>query len=211
MTRLLHVAASARGAASFSRGVAESLIAALCRLDPDLIVVERDLAAAPPPHPDRDFVRCEPHAGGRAGEGERAVLALSEILIGELSVRSSRSLDADAQFRRAVGAEGLARSCRAAGTHLSATAAGKIGLLADRPVLVVDRLRRPLRRRRRRRSARLPDPYLRYVFAVIGLSSFEALRLEELKRGDERIERTLEAARRWIEAQGAGLAIDGRR
>ncbi len=78
------------------------------------------------------------------------------------------------------------------------TPAGKIGLLYDRPVIVV--------------SAHggycgdtppgQPDfltPYLRVIFATIGIRSVEFLRLEGLARGPEAVARALDHAESWIQ------------
>jgi FMN-dependent NADH-azoreductase len=164
MTRVLHVAASARGAASISRRVAGALIAALSRDDPRLSLVERDLAAEPPPHPDATFA---------------APSALKAWI--DYVVRPDRT------FR--------------------VTPTGKVGLLIDRPILAIVAC-----------GGRFDDgrpglpqvdhlgPYLRTVFATVGLTDFQLLRLEQLRRGSEAVDQGLAAAGAWIEAQRARLA-----
>ena len=82
--RLLHVAVSPRGKASLSRLVAGELIVALRDGAPDVVVIERDLAAAPIPHPNEVFVAASLTSDAEHGAAERDALALSETLIAEL-------------------------------------------------------------------------------------------------------------------------------
>jgi NAD(P)H-dependent FMN reductase len=56
MTTILQILASPRPH-SFGRRMAREVTARLVRLNPGTEIVERDLAADPPPHPDLDF--CE--------------------------------------------------------------------------------------------------------------------------------------------------------
>jgi FMN-dependent NADH-azoreductase len=80
------------------------------------------------------------------------------------------------------------------------TPGGKIGILRDRPLVVV--------------GAHggycgdappgQPDfltPYLRAVFETIGIRSVKFLRLEGLGRGPEAVERALDQANTWIECR----------
>jgi len=208
MTNVLHVAASARGAASISRRVASALIAALSHDDPTLHVVERDLAAEPPPHPDATFAAASLMVEAERGDAERRALARSEGLIGELEA-SDIVLVSTPMHNFAVPSALKAwidyvvrpgRTFRAAPT-------GKVGLLIDRPTLAIV----ACGGRFEEGGPGLPQvdhltPYLRYVFATIGLTDFEWLRLERLRRGSEAVERGLAVAGAWIEAQRARLA-----
>ncbi|MGD0188056.1 MAG: NAD(P)H-dependent oxidoreductase [Roseiarcus sp.] len=206
MTRLLHVAVSPRGAASFSRRVGEALIAALRRIDPQMSIVERDLAAAPVPHPDRDFVIASLMPAAERGEGERAALALSEILIGELEACDLVVLSTPMHnFAAPSALKAWLDHVVRPGRTFRNSPAGKIGLLSDRPVLAAIACGGRFGEGAGAQADFL-EPYLRYVFAVVGLSSFEALRLEELERGEGKIERSLAAARRWIDATSARFA-----
>lgn len=203
MTRLLHVAVSTRGSSSFSRRVAEALIEALHSVDPNLTVVEHDLAAVPPPNPDRDFIRASLMPEAERGEIERAALALSDDLIGELDacelvVLSTPMHNFATPSALKAGVDHVVRP----GRTFRTSAAGKLGLLADRPILAVIAYGGHFGEDVGAQVDFL-TPYLRYVFAVVGISSFEALRLEGLNRGEERIARSLDAARGWIAAERA--------
>jgi len=208
MAKLLHVAASPRGAASHSRRVAAALIDALGRDDSALTVAERDLAAEPPPHPDAAFAEASLMAAAERGEAERRALELSERLIGELEaaelvVVSTPMHNFAAPSALKAWIDHLVRP----GRTFRPTPSGKIGLVADRPVLAIVAC-----------GGRFAEdgaggaqqdhlsPYLRYVFATIGLTDFTLLRLEQLRRGPEAVERELAAATAWIAAQRARLA-----
>lgn len=85
------------------------------------------------------------------------------------------------------------------------SASGKVGLLKDRPVLIMI----TCGGRFGEDSAAQTDfltPYLRCVFGMIGLSSVEVLRLDELHRGPGKVEHCREIARRWIEMKCRALA-----
>jgi FMN-dependent NADH-azoreductase len=80
------------------------------------------------------------------------------------------------------------------------TRGGKIGILRDRPLVVVSAHggycgdAPPVQ----------PDfltPYLRAVFETIGIRSVEFLRLEGLGRGPEAVERALDRANTWMECR----------
>jgi len=201
MTRLLHVAVSPRNAASISRRVAGNLIDGLPRSN--VSVVLRDLARTPPPHPDAAFVSASLMREAERGDAERHALALSETLIGELE-------EADAVLLSTPMHNFTVPSALKAWLDLivrphrtfAITASGKIGLLADRPVLIVvacgggfDTIP----------GAQIDflGPYLRYVLGVIGLSDIRILRLEDLNRGSAKRERSLGAARDWVSTQSA--------
>jgi FMN-dependent NADH-azoreductase len=210
MTTLLHVAASARGAASISRRVAGDLIDALSRDNPALHVMERDLAAEPPPHPDAAFVTASLMAEAERDDAERRALERSEGLIAELEasdivVVSTPMHNFAAPSALKAWIDHVVRPGRTFGV----TPAGKVGLLIDRPILAI------VACGGRFDGGGLGQPqvdclgsYLRYVFGIVGLTNFELLRLEQLRRGPEAVARSLAAALAWIETQRARLAPD---
>jgi FMN-dependent NADH-azoreductase len=206
MTTLLHVAASARGAASISRHVASDLIDALSRDNPAVHVIERDLAAEPPPHPDAAFVAASLMAEAERGDDERRALERSEGLIAELEASDIVVVSTPMHnFAAPSALKAWIDYVVRPGRTFRAAPAGKVGLLTDRPILAIVAC-----------GGRFEDggsgqpqidhlgPYLRYVLGTIGLTDFEMLRLEQLRRGPEAVERGLAAAA-WIEAQRARL------
>lgn len=208
MTRLLHVAASARGAASISRRVAADLIDALSRDDPPLSVVVRDLAAEPPPHPDAVFAAASLMVEAERSDAERRALARSEELIAELEASDIVVVSTPMHnFAAPSALKAWIDYVVRPGRTFRATPTGKAGLLADRPILAIVACggrfegggpARP--------QIDCLGPYLRYVFATVGLTDFELLRLEQLRRGPEAAARSLAAAQGWIETQPARLA-----
>jgi FMN-dependent NADH-azoreductase len=194
MTAILQLLVSPRPQ-SFSRLIAREVVAGIARLWPEARIVERDLAANPPPHPDRDLYGAILSAA--ADEDPR--FALSEQLIAELEAADAvvigtpmNNFTVPSTLKAWI--DHIVRIRRT----FRSTPAGKIGLLRDRPVIIV--------------TAHggycgdappgQPDfltPYLRAIFATIGIRQTEFLRLEGLSRGPERAAAALDQARRWIE------------
>jgi FMN-dependent NADH-azoreductase len=193
MTAILQILVSPRPQ-SFSRLIAREVTAGIARLNAEARIVERDLAADPPPHPDRELYEAilSPTANGdpRFELSERLVAELEAadfVVIGtpmnNFTVPSTLKAWIDHIVR-------IRRSFRS-------TPEGKIGLLHDRPVIVVTGHggycgSAP--------SAQ-PDfltPYLRTIFATIGIRRVAFLSLEGLSRGPDAVARALDHARCWI-------------
>lgn len=83
MQTLLHVSESPRGGISHSRRVAVELIAHWKLMHSGLLVVDRDLAAYPLPHPSASFVAATLAADETRTPNDREALATSELLIAE--------------------------------------------------------------------------------------------------------------------------------
>jgi FMN-dependent NADH-azoreductase len=204
MTRLLHVSVSARGAASHSRRVAGDVIEALRRAGRNIAVVERDLAAAPLPHPDEAFVAASLAPAADRDDAARRALALSETLIGEMEAADMVLLSTPMHnFTVPSALKAWLDHVVRPGRTFAITPAGKVGLLADRPFLGIVAC-----------GGRFVGPgaqvdflsdYLRYVLGIVGISDVELLRLEELNRGPEKVAAGMETARHWIERQVARL------
>ncbi len=194
MTTILEILASPR-ANSFSRLVAGEVVARLEALYPGARVIGRDLAAEPPPHPDLGLY----DAILSPTPDDDPAFAYSERLIGELEAADwvvigtpMNNFSAPSTLKAWI--DHIVRIRRT----FRSTPEGKIGLLRDRPVIVV--------------SAHggycgeappgQPDfltPYLRAIFATIGISRTDFIRLEGLSRGPERVAKALAAARAWID------------
>lgn len=201
MTKLLHISASARGAASFSRKVGAQLVDALAARGPRTAVIRRDLAAAPPPHPDEAFVTANLMPDPDRGIAERAALAYSESLIAELEAADAVIIDTPMHNFTVPSAlkawiDHVVRKDRT----FRSTPNGKVGLLKDRPVYVFIACG----------GAFPPDPagqqdfltpYLKYLFSTIGIVSVETLRLEKIERNSEAWNSSLTMARNWIAAE----------
>jgi FMN-dependent NADH-azoreductase len=193
MTTILQILVSPRPQA-WSRRLAGQIIDRIAALRRDVRVVERDLAAEPPPHPGRDLYDAilapTPDGDPRFALSERYICELETadvVVIGtpvnNFSVPSTLKawVDHIVRIRRTF----------------QSTPEGKIGLLYDRPVIVVSAhggyvSRPPMQ----------PDfltPYLQAIFATIGIYSLEFVRLEGMARGPEAVAHALPAAEAWIE------------
>lgn len=194
MTAILRILVSPRPT-SFSRRIACEITARITALRADARVIGRDLAADPPPHPDialyEAILSPTPDDDPRFALSERLIAELEAadiVVIGtpmnNFTVPSTLKAWIDHVVR-------IRRTFRS-------TPAGKIGTLRDRPLVVV--------------SGHggycgdippgQPDfltPYLRAIFATIGIGSVEFLRLEGLSRGPEAVARALDRANTWME------------
>ena len=181
---------------SFSRLIATELAERLRRRHPGARLIDRDLAAAPPPHPDRAFYDAilsrDPAPNPVLDESERMIEELEQadvVVIGtpmnNFTVPSTLKawLDHIVRIRRTF----------------ASTPEGKQGLLQDRPVYVVSAAggysgdTPPA-------SPDFLTPYLRAILACIGLNSVAFVCMEGLARGPEAVERALGEARRQIAA-----------
>ncbi|MGH7053654.1 MAG: FMN-dependent NADH-azoreductase [Stellaceae bacterium] len=193
MTTVLQILVSPRPI-SFSRRIACDITARIATLRPGTRIIERDLATDPPPHPEIDLY--EAILSPTAAEDPR--FALSERLIGELEaadfiVIGTPMNNYTVPSTLKAWVDHIVRIRRT----FRSTPQGKIGMLPDRPLVVV--------------SAHggycgktppgQPDfltPYLRAIFVTIGIHSVEFLSLEGLARGPEAVARARDQASTWI-------------
>jgi FMN-dependent NADH-azoreductase len=194
MTAILQILVSPRPRA-FSRQVARDIVARIEARHPGAQIIERDLSADPPPHPNLDLY--EAILSPTPDDDPR--LELSERLIAELEVADfivigtpMNNFTVPSTLKAWI--DHIVRIRRT----FRSSPEGKIGILRDRPLIVV--------------SAHggycsdippgQPDfltPYLRAIFATIGIETVNFLRLEGMSRGPDAVLRSLELARGWIE------------
>jgi len=192
MTTMLQILVSPRPQA-FSRRLAGDIVARIAERHPGARVVTRDLAAEPPPHPDRDLY--EAILSSTSDDDPRFLL--SERYIAELEAADFVVIGTP------VNNFTVPSSLKAWIDHIvrirrtfRSTAQGKIGMLRDRPVIVVTAHGGyvsipPVQ----------PDfltDYVRTIFETIGIPSVEFVRLEGMSRGPEAVARSLDAAQSWI-------------
>ena len=202
MPVLLHVSASSSGPASHSRTVGGALVAGLLDID-SMDVLRRDLAHRPPPHPDRAFVEASLMAAADRGAPERAALALSETFIAEVEAADLVVLDTPMHnFTVPSVLKTWIDHVVRPGRTFHRTAAGKIGLLRDRPVFLVVACGGPVLDPEAG-QADLLTPYLHYALATIGLRDVSSLRLESLRRGPAAVDAAASQAAAWIADQVA--------
>ncbi|MFC6522221.1 FMN-dependent NADH-azoreductase [Undibacterium arcticum] len=138
MTTLLHIIASARGGLSHSRQAAEATVRRLIEQDPTLTVIERDLGCTPVAHPDFQFIQASLMREAERGEPQRAALALSDALINELDAADFVMLSMPMHnFMVPSVLKAWLDYVVRLGRTFQITAAGKVGLLRDRPIRVL--------------------------------------------------------------------------
>jgi FMN-dependent NADH-azoreductase len=193
MTTLLHVAVSPRAEASHSRRAAQLVLDRLRAASPGLRVIERDLAAAPLPHPDAPFVEASLMPDANRTGTHRATLALSEALIAELEAADAVLISTPVHNFTAPSVlkawiDMVVRPERTFGR----TPSGKVGMLPDRAVLVVAASGGAFDGSPHAQTDFL-IPYLRHVFATVGIHHVDGLRLQNLGRGPEQVAHAFEA------------------
>lgn len=204
MTRLLHVAASPRGEASVSRRVAAKLISAIGAQRPDLDVVLRDLAASPLPHIDAAFARATVLAEEDRQDDDRRALSLSERLIAELETTELLVISTPMHnFTVPSALKAWLDHVLRPDRTFRRTSQGKVGLLANRPAFVVVGCGGSFDG-----DAQLDfaAPYLRYALGTLGIGRIDLLRLDELARGEAKVQAAFDMGREWIARQVATCA-----
>ena len=188
MKTILHIFASPRGVAAFSRIGSDRVVAMLRDRSPGAHVIERDLAADPPPLVDAAF-----SAAILARDHAAPVLAVSEMLIKELEAADALVIATPMHNYTvpAVLKAWLDQIVRIDRTFRS-TPAGKVGLLVDRPVFVVMASGGWFTDAAPEGVPVQPDfltPYLRAVLGTIGLRDLRCLPLEGMARGPDAVAR----------------------
>jgi len=192
--KLLHIDSSILGADSASRQVSAAIVAALKASEPRIEIVRRDLAAAALPHLSGDHLAAgagapvDETAKREAAEGAAALaefLAADIVVIGspmynfaissQLKAWIDRILVAGKTFRYGEnGPEGLAGGKRVI------VALSRGGLYANGgPAAAMD----------------FQEPYLKAVFAFIGIPDVEFVRAEGIAFGPEQRQAALAAAK----------------
>ncbi|UEO01209.1 NAD(P)H-dependent oxidoreductase [Acidiferrobacter thiooxydans] len=182
MMILLHIIASARGELSHSRRAGQAAAQALLTQCPSLTLIERNLGRFPIPHPDARFVEASLMPEDQRGDAQHAALTLSETLIDELDtadfvVLSTPMHNFTVPSVLKAWLDHIVRPRRT----FRITASGKIGLLRDRPVRILLACGGALGDAAEQID--FATPYLRYVFATIGITDLQVLPLENLNRG----------------------------
>jgi FMN-dependent NADH-azoreductase len=203
MRTILHLSCSPRGHHAASREASELLLAALRQRDPDARVVLRDLAAEPPGLVDAGF-----SAAILSADLQSDALAESEVLILELEAADVLVI-ATPMHNYGVPAALKAWVDQVVRIHRTfrSTPAGKIGLLAPRPVYVVVASGGWFTAASPTGAPPQPDfltPYLRKVLGTIGLGDVRFIILEGIARGTDHRERAMAAARAEIAVLTSG-------
>jgi FMN-dependent NADH-azoreductase len=199
MRAVLLVEASPRFGRSASRAAAGQVVQRLVMRAPDLRILRRDLAAAPPALIDEAFTEAMYVPAARQRDDHRRALAHSEAMIAELEQADSVVISTPMNNFTvpAVLKAWIDQVLRLERTFRS-TPDGKIGLLADRPTDVVVASGGFITGER----ARQPDfltPYLEAVLATLGIRTVQFLHLERMPRGMQRTDETDALVQSWLD------------
>ncbi|MDR6177530.1 FMN-dependent NADH-azoreductase [Pseudomonas sp. SORGH_AS 211] len=194
MKTVLHVNASPRPATSQGYRLAGELLAALRPSWPGLAILERDLAAMPLLPLSADYAE----ALTRRTPPQAPAFTLSEALIGELEASDLLLINTPLHnFTLPAALKLWLDYVLRIGRTFASTAAGKHGLLADRPVYLLvgsgGHHRGP--------HARQPDfltAYLRHALGTLGLFDLHFIYLEGLVGTPADVADTLAAAREQL-------------
>ena len=193
MTTILQILVSPRPQ-SFSRRIARDVTARLVALHPRAEIIERDLAADPPPHPDLDLYEAilTPTV-----DGTDPRFALSEQMIGELEVADfvvigtpMNNFSVPSTLKSWI--DHIVRIRRT----FRSTPEGKVGTLRDRPVFIVTSHGGFMS------GGYQPDfmtDYLRAIFETVGIRDMHFLCADGLSRGPETVAAVLDRAQSWID------------
>jgi FMN-dependent NADH-azoreductase len=198
MQSILFLQCSPKGPGAISTQFAETVLARLQTRHPDAKVTRRDLAAHPVPLVDAGFSKAILSADDNA-----AALAPSEHLIQELEAAGAvvlatpmHNYGPPAVLKAWI--DQIVRIRRS----FAPTPAGKVGLLKDRPVYVVIASGGWFSRPTPSGAPPQPDfltPYLKAIFATIGLNDVRIVTLEGVTRGETFLRDALAAANPWLE------------
>jgi FMN-dependent NADH-azoreductase len=192
--RILLLNASPHGEASHGYRFADEIVGMLRRhagpAASAIQVIERDLAAPPLPPVARDYARAV-----TSRTPDQAQFDVSEQLIGEIETTDALMINTPMHNFTVPAALKLwiDYTLRIHRTFAS-TPEGKIGLMRDRPAIVIVGSGGAHSSER----ARQPDfltPYLRYALGSIGIHSVRFLLLQGLVTGEAAVARELDAAR----------------
>lgn len=195
MTRILYVAVGPRSERSWSRRYGAQVLACLERRYPDATVVQRDLAAHPPPIIDAQFADAILRTPDSWDAADRDALGYSEQAIEELEAADVVLISTPMNNYTvpATLKAWIDHIVRIRRTFIG-TPQGKVGLLRDRPTYVVT----AAGGHHSGVGVVQPDfltPYLIAIMATIGIRDMRFLSLQGVTRGAEAEARAIEHAR----------------
>jgi len=204
MTYLLRIDVSARGSASHSRRFADEVMEPiLSRLDIGRVVC-RDFAHEPPGPIDEGYVRAMLACTSRETSIGVPALSMSEQLIDELEAAQALLISTPVHnYTVPASLKAWIDHIVRVGRTFTSTPTGKVGRMADRPVVIVAASGGYFSGG----AARQPDfftPYIDAILATIGIRSVTHIRLEGLSRGEDAVRQTYQDAREAFASWAAG-------
>ncbi|HEY4199180.1 MAG TPA: NAD(P)H-dependent oxidoreductase [Devosiaceae bacterium] len=187
MTTILHVSCSPRGEAAESYRLSEKIISRLREKEPASVIVRRDLGDGAIPHVDADYAVSQ---GGPVDVSHDGSMVISEAFVSELEsadivVISTPMHNLTVPSTLKAWIDHVVRARRT----FNVTPAGKVGLLADRPVYIAIASGGRFSGER----ARQPDfltPYLTAVLGMIGLNDLTFFSVQGTGSAPEKLAET---------------------
>jgi FMN-dependent NADH-azoreductase len=205
MQHILAIQSSAAGEGAASRLLVEETVDRLCAANPAATVTWRDLGASPVPHLTTATlagVRGEP-----ATAAERTSRALSDALIAELRAADTIVMGVPMyNFSVPTGLRAWFDHVLRAGETFRYTSAGPEGLLSGRRAIVIE-ARGGYYSGGPTQAFDFQEPYLRHLFAFVGITDVEFVRVEKIAFGPEARTAAIAGARTRLE-EIVGLALE---
>lgn len=193
MSTLLLITSSPRGKASYSKQIAESVIADLRKKDPDAKLIVRDLAQAPLPHIDDDFVAATRGPDGPQTQQQRAILAISDALVDELLAADIVVIAAPMiNFSVSSTLKSWFDYIARAGRTFRYSEAGPQGLAAGKRVIIVSASGGIYSGERAAFDFQVP--WLRGMLGFLGMTDVDVIRVEGTALGPQAAEQALARA-----------------
>lgn len=206
MANILLVASSPRGSASYSNKIAEKVVSDLRNSDPDALVMVRNLAQAPLPHIDFDFVTATRGQGGAETPRQQAILARSDELIDELTaadivVIAAPMINFSVSSTLKTWFDYIAR----AGRTFRYSEKGPQGLMTGKRVIIVSASGGVYSGENAAFDFQVP--WLRSMLGFLGMTNVEVIRVEGTALGPDAAEQAVaRAAAQAREVAAAGAA-----
>jgi FMN-dependent NADH-azoreductase len=212
---ILCLTSSPRRDTAYSNLVAARVLKELAVVNPDAVLVVRDLARNPLPHVDEDFVVATRSLAGPRTERQRALLELSDALVDELLAADTIVIAAEmVNFTVPSTLKAWIDYVVRPGRTFRYTEAGSEGLLRGRRAIFV-LARGDIYSKGRMMVFEHQESYLRAVLNFVGITDIQTILLEGIALGPEAAELAVERAMQRAAAVAGVLAnsaeAEGRR
>jgi FMN-dependent NADH-azoreductase len=204
--KLLHIDSSIVGEGSASRRLSTAIVAAFARAVPDLEIVRRDLDADPIPHLDsRRLPTVRPANAPQGATGvpdDKGAGALGEFLAADIVVIGAPMYN----FTIPSQLKAWIDRILIAGKTFRYSEAGPVGLAGGKRVIIASSRGGLYAPGMPFEANDFQEPYLRAVFAFIGIEDVEIVRAEGLALGSEQRDAALRAALASVPSTVASFA-----
>jgi FMN-dependent NADH-azoreductase len=190
MCTILLVSSSPRGSASYSKQIAESVISDLRKGHPNAKLMVRDLAQAPLPHIDDDFVAATRGPDGPQTQRQRDILATSDALIEELFAADIVIIAAPMiNFSVSSTLKSWFDYIARAGRTFRYSGSGSQGLVTGKRVIIVSASGGIYSGEQAAFDFQIP--WLRNMLGFLGMTDVEVIRVEGTALGPQSAEQAL--------------------